>query len=63
MLRQVGHQQGMRINEPIHVQIDDDETDTYANALRSNLHEQVNDLIEFCLIFDSYLDTTCLIYC
>ena len=50
MLRQIGHQQGMRINEPIHVQIDDDETDTYANALRTNLNAQVNDLIEFCLI-------------
>ncbi|CAF0725401.1 unnamed protein product [Rotaria sordida] len=41
MLRQVGQQQGMPINEPIHVKMDDDETDTYANALRSNLSEQI----------------------
>ncbi len=47
MLRQVGQQQGMLINEPIHVQMDDDETETFANALRSNLNDQVNDLIVF----------------
>jgi hypothetical protein len=42
MLRQVGQQQGMIINEPIHVQMDDDETETFANTLRNNLNEQVN---------------------
>ena len=41
MLRQVGHQQGMIINEPIHVQMDDDETETFANTLRRNLNERV----------------------
>ena len=44
MLRQVGQQQGMIINEPIHVQMDDDETETYANTLRMNLNEQVIDI-------------------
>ncbi len=42
MLRQIGQQQGMIINEPIHIQMDDDETETYANTLRNNLNEQVN---------------------
>jgi hypothetical protein len=46
MLRQVGQQQGMIINEPIHVQMEDDETETYANTLRMNLNEQVNDIPE-----------------
>lgn len=41
MLRQVGQQQGMHINEPIRVNMDDDETETYANALRHNLNNQV----------------------
>jgi hypothetical protein len=53
MLRQVGHQQGMIINEPIHVQMDDDETETFANALRTHLNKQVNHfpMNLFCLIF------------
>jgi hypothetical protein len=42
MLRQVGQQQGMIINEPIHIQMEDDETETFANTLRTNLNEQVN---------------------
>lgn len=42
MLRQIGQQQGMVINEPIHVKMEDDETETFASALRNNLHEQVN---------------------
>ncbi len=42
MLRQVGQQQGMIINEPIHIQMEDDETETFANTLRKNLNEQVN---------------------
>ncbi|CAF1367290.1 unnamed protein product [Adineta steineri] len=41
MLRQVGQQQGMLINEPIHIQMDDDETETYGNVLRNNLNEQI----------------------
>lgn len=41
MLRQVGQQQGMLINEPTHIKMDDDETETYANALRTNLNKQV----------------------
>ncbi|CAF2731331.1 unnamed protein product [Rotaria sp. Silwood2] len=41
MLRQVGQQQGMLISEPIHVKMDDDETETYANTLRCNLNEQI----------------------
>ncbi|CAF3933312.1 unnamed protein product [Rotaria magnacalcarata] len=41
MLRQVSQQQGMLINEPIHVKLDNDETETYANALRNNLNRQV----------------------
>ncbi len=46
MLRQVGQQQGMIINEPIHIQMEDDETETFANTLRKNLNEQVNHF--FC---------------
>lgn len=42
MLRQVGQQQGMLINEPTHIHMDDDETETYANTLRNNLNERVN---------------------
>ena len=42
MLRQVGQQLGMLVNEPIHVKINDDETETFANAIRSNLNEVVN---------------------
>lgn len=41
MLRQVGQQQGMLIAEPLHVRLDDDETDSYASALRQHLNEQV----------------------
>ena len=43
MLRQVGQQQGMMIHEPVHIQMDDDETNTYASTLRENLNEQVED--------------------
>ena len=55
MLRQVGQQQGMLVNQPIHVTMDDDETETYANALRANLNDQVdvelllNHSIFFCI--------------
>lgn len=49
MLRQIGQQQGMIINEPIHIQMDDDETETYANTLRNNLNEQVNYFQEIYL--------------
>ncbi len=48
MLRQIGHQQGMIINEPIHIQMEDDETETYANTLRKSLNEKVN---KFILVF------------
>jgi hypothetical protein len=43
----------MIINEPIHVQMDDDETETFANALRTHLNKQVNHfpMNSFCLIF------------
>lgn len=58
MLRQVGQQQGMVIHEPIHIQMEDDETNTYANTLRENLNEQVeneNDeiFIQFVFRFNS----------
>jgi hypothetical protein len=53
MLRQVGQQQGMFINEPIHVQMDDDETETFAKTLRNNLNEQVNSLKFFKIYFIS----------
>lgn len=43
MLRQVGQQQGMIIHEPIHIQMQDDETHTYGNTLRENLKEQVEN--------------------
>ncbi len=55
MLRQVGQQQGMLINEPIHVQMDDDETETFANALRSNLNDQVTDLFFIKIMIFSFL--------
>ena len=42
ILRNVGSEQGMVIKEPIHVKIDNDETETYAHALRTNLNDQVN---------------------
>ena len=41
MLRQVGQQQGMLINEPIHIPMNDDETETYAHTLRRYLNKQV----------------------
>ncbi|CAF1090747.1 unnamed protein product [Adineta ricciae] len=41
MLRQVGQQQGMLVNQPIHITMDDDETETYANVLRANLNDQI----------------------
>ena len=63
MLRHVGQQQGMLINEPIHVQMDDDETETYANTLRNNLNDQVNHLILLLKILDFYLDPTRISYC
>ena len=43
MLRRVGQQHGMLINEPIHVRMDDDETETYASTLRAHLNSRVND--------------------
>ena len=43
MLRRVGQQHGMLINEPIHVHMDDDETETYARTLRAHLNNRVSD--------------------
>ena len=51
MLRHVGQQQGMVINEPVHIQMDDDETETYANALRNNLNERVKFISILKIIF------------
>lgn len=40
-LRQIAEQHGMFINEPTHIEMDDDETESYAKILRSSLNEKV----------------------
>ena len=52
MLRLVGQQQGMVINEPSHIQMNDDETETYAQTLRRYLNKEVRNsrLSEWCSI-------------
>lgn len=41
MLRQIAQQQGMIINQPTYIPMEDDETKTYANTLRMHLNERV----------------------
>ena len=63
MLRQIGQQQGMIIHEPIHIQMEDDETETFANTLRKNLREKVceSTMVEFP--FTASLDSTRVHHC